>query len=94
MNDTSINWLTFAVLCLAAGSIFHSFSSKHHRHDDEVEQPLNPMVSEASYAVSFCEQTGGEMLLTEYNSKTGLTLNCFYPGDKLEKLDDLSNLEL
>lgn len=94
MNNTSINWLTFSVFCLAIGSLFHSFSSSHHQYDDKKEQPLNPMVSEASYAVSFCEQTGGEMLLTEYNSKTGLILNCFYPGDKLEKLDDLSNLEL
>lgn len=34
----------------------------------------------AEKAKRICEETGGEMLVTEFNSKTGLTMNCFYPG--------------
>jgi hypothetical protein len=35
--------------------------------------------STADEAKRLCEATGGQLLVTEYNSKTGLTLNCFYP---------------
>ena len=35
--------------------------------------------ADAEDAVRLCEETGGTLLVTEYNSVTGLTLNCFYP---------------
>lgn len=93
MKDYSSNtWLAVAILFLAAGQLIHSFSSKHHKHDEESQ--LNPMVSEASYAMAICKDSGGEALITEYNSQTGLTINCFYPGDKLEKLDSMSDEDL
>lgn len=38
-------------------------------------------ISEAEKAAELCRVTGGELLVTEYNSKTGLTMNCFYPVD-------------
>jgi hypothetical protein len=37
--------------------------------------------NEIAKARSLCEETGGQLLVTEYNSKTGLTMNCFYPVD-------------
>ena len=32
----------------------------------------------AAEAAKLCEETGGQLLVTEYSTVTGLTLNCFY----------------
>lgn len=50
--------------------------------------------SRTDHALRICKETGGKALVTEYNSKTGLTLNCFYnefnnPTDQAEEFENL-----
>lgn len=45
-------------------------------------------------ALRICKETGGKPLVTEYNSKTGLTINCFYEefNNPTEQAEEFENL--
>ena len=43
----------------------------------------NDKPADAEDAVRLCEETGGQLLVTEYNTVTGLTLNCFYEMEEV-----------
>lgn len=47
-------------------------------------QPGPLLSNTTDQAVALCKATGGEPLMTEFNSTTGITINCFYPGTKLQ----------
>jgi hypothetical protein len=64
-----MNGLVYTAACVVSMLVGYYIGTDNAKH------------ATAEGAAKLCEETGGQLLVTEYNSKTGLTMNCFYPVD-------------